>query len=85
MYNSKVNTKITFPLNDLNMCSFVRESTLENMITEYDLVAIISHRGSGMECIFFICITQYYILNKVFYFFWKILPCFDVLVLFFLN
>lgn len=55
LYNSKMNTKITFPLNDLDMSPFVRESILEkneNMITEYDLVAVISHRGSGIECNF---------------------------------
>ncbi|KAI1724156.1 ubiquitin carboxyl-terminal hydrolase domain-containing protein [Ditylenchus destructor] len=44
--------EVTFPLYDLDMRPFIRESILqrdEAIIAEYDLVAVISHRGSGVD------------------------------------
>lgn len=56
IYNTKVSTKVTFPLCDLDLRPFVRPSVLEKnerMVTEYDLVAIISHHGGSVDCTFF--------------------------------
>jgi len=54
LYNSKVGTRVTFPLYDLDMKPFVMHSVLEQsdpeeFSTEYDLVAFVSHRGAGAE------------------------------------
>ena len=51
----KLNTRITFPLNDLDMKHFVHPEALRDangrrMSTSYDLRALISHRGQNMEC-----------------------------------
>ena len=59
LYNSKVGTRVTFPLYDLDMKPFVMHSVLEQcdpeeFSTEYDLVAFVSHRGAGAECEFII-------------------------------
>lgn len=58
LYNSKVGTRVTFPLVDLDMKPFILQSILkeanaEEFSTEYDLVAFVSHRGAGAECKFF--------------------------------
>lgn len=56
LYNSKINTKVTFPLCDLDMSEFMSESILNKrgneLLTEYDLVAIVSHRGNNVDCMF---------------------------------
>jgi ubiquitin carboxyl-terminal hydrolase 20/33 len=53
-YNTKVGTRVTFPLCDLDMRPFMLKAALEQAeeegkSTEYDLVAFVSHRGAGVE------------------------------------
>uniref|UniRef100_A0A914QPM6 ubiquitinyl hydrolase 1 n=1 Tax=Panagrolaimus davidi TaxID=227884 RepID=A0A914QPM6_9BILA len=53
-YNTKVGTRVVFPLCDLDMKPFMLKSALEQAEQEdkstlYDLVAFVSHRGAGVE------------------------------------
>uniref|UniRef100_A0A915CVH0 ubiquitinyl hydrolase 1 n=1 Tax=Ditylenchus dipsaci TaxID=166011 RepID=A0A915CVH0_9BILA len=51
-YSGKVNTKVTFPLYDLDVRLFVKDANMlkdDQLATEYDLVAIVSHRGGGLD------------------------------------
>uniref|UniRef100_A0A7E4VJ70 Ubiquitin carboxyl-terminal hydrolase n=1 Tax=Panagrellus redivivus TaxID=6233 RepID=A0A7E4VJ70_PANRE len=53
-YNSKVGTWVTFPMCDLNLRPYMSKASLEqvdekDLSTHYDLVALVSHRGTGVE------------------------------------
>jgi len=49
-YNSKITTSVTFPMCDLDFSPFMDESiAAEEISTTYDLIGIISHRGSGTD------------------------------------
>lgn len=54
MYNTKIGTRVTFPLCDLDMAPFVGENISQDdrLATQYDLVAIVVHHGSSVDCMF---------------------------------
>jgi len=54
MYNTKIGTRVTFPLCDLDMAPFVGENISQDdrLDTQYDLVAIVVHHGSSVDCMF---------------------------------
>lgn len=52
LYNAKISTRVTFPLCDLDIRPFLRDSALfhnADLQTEYDLVALVSHHGSSLD------------------------------------
>jgi ubiquitin carboxyl-terminal hydrolase 20/33 len=53
--NTKLRTRVTFPLFSLDMAPFMEPQALLDaqgrpVATEYDLCGLISHRGQNMEC-----------------------------------
>jgi ubiquitin carboxyl-terminal hydrolase 20/33 len=54
-YNTKLRTRISFPLYNLDMTPFMHPDSLRDakghlVQTKYDLCGVISHRGQNMEC-----------------------------------
>ncbi|CAD5229310.1 unnamed protein product [Bursaphelenchus okinawaensis] len=49
MYNSKVNTKIMFPMVDLDLNAYVDPQSDDKNRYVYDLVSVVSHRGSSVD------------------------------------
>ncbi|CAD5234489.1 unnamed protein product [Bursaphelenchus xylophilus] len=49
LYNSKINTRITFPLVDLDLTSFMDPDADDQKKYVYDLLSVVSHRGSSVD------------------------------------
>ncbi len=47
-YNTKVNTAVTFPLDNLDLAAFT-DSDMSGRVTQYELCAVISHYGGGAD------------------------------------
>lgn len=66
LYNTKINTKITFPLRELDLQPYMMETQEETEDESeeqnyvYDLIGIVSHRGSSVDFGHYIayCVNQ---------------------------